>query len=175
MPGAVFGDGAVRRLAVETTLRLATASDVEFLYNLLKVALGPYVELVFGPWNEEEERAKFFEATRPGEHQIVERAGEPIGCLKVQRSSSEFKLNRVFLLPAFQGRGIGSELVRDLLIEAHSAGLPVRLRVFKINPARRLYERLGFVVTGETEFHVNMESTFLGSTKSDIVEVYPEK
>ena len=122
-------------MAVETTLRLATAGDVEFLYNLLKVALGPHVELVFGPWKEEEERAKFFEATRPGEHQIVECAGEPIGCLKVQRSSSEFKLNRVFLLPAFQGRGIGSELVRDLVMEAHSAGLPVRLRVFKINPA----------------------------------------
>jgi hypothetical protein len=31
------------------------------------------------------------------------------------------------------------------------------LQVFKINPAQKLYERIGFIRTGETQTHVTME------------------
>ncbi len=141
----------------EITIRDATSNDLEFLYNLLKVALGPHVEQVYGPWNDDVERAKFFESTQPASHQIVERAGDPIGCLKIRRMPTEFKLDRVFLLPAFQNLGIGTRLINQVVSEARSAGLPVRLRVFRVNPARYLYERLGFVATGETDTHVLME------------------
>jgi hypothetical protein len=33
----------------------------------------------------------------------------------------------------------------------------VRLRVLRVNPAERLYWRLGFEVVGETESHLLME------------------
>jgi GNAT superfamily N-acetyltransferase len=141
----------------EITIRVSTSNDLEFLYNLLKVALGPHVERVYGPWNDEVERAKFFESTQPGSHQIVERAGDPIGCLKIRRMPEEFRLDRVFLLPAFQNLGIGKRLIDQVVSEAKAAGLPVRLRVFRINPARYLYERLGFVVTVVTKTHIHME------------------
>jgi ribosomal protein S18 acetylase RimI-like enzyme len=42
--------------------------------------------------------------------------------------------------------------------EARARGVPVRLRVLKVNArARAFYERLGFVQTGETETHTLME------------------
>ena len=75
----------------------------------------------------------------------------------MRRLPDEVRLDRVFLLPECQNRGIGTRLVRDVLAEARAAGLPVRLRVFRVNPARRLYERLGFVATGETDTHALME------------------
>ena len=75
----------------------------------------------------------------------------------MRRQSDEIRLFRVFLLPSVQNRGIGTRLVRDLLDEAAAAGLPLRLRVLRVNPARRLYERLGFVLSGETETHFTME------------------
>ena len=34
---------------------------------------------------------------------------------------------------------------------------PFRLQVFKVNPARRLYERMGFVKIGESKTHIQME------------------
>ena len=34
---------------------------------------------------------------------------------------------------------------------------PLRLQVFKVNPAQSLYERLGFVKTGESTTHNQME------------------
>lgn len=143
-----------------TSLRVAGQEDLEFLFALLRAALGPYVEQTFGPWKDEEQRARFFESTVPATHQVIELGGRPIGCLDVRWLPDQVKLNRIFLLPAHQNRGIGTQLVREVLSKARSAGLPVRLRVFRVNhPARRFYERLAFVATGETDTHVLMEHT----------------
>lgn len=141
------------------TLRDATADDLEFLLSLLRESLGPYVVQTFGPRDDAEQRARFLASTDPATHRIVELGGRPVGCLAVRRLPDEVRLDRVLLLPDFQNRGIGTRLVRGVLAEARAVGLPVRLRVFRVNPARRLYERLGFVATGETETHVLMERT----------------
>ena len=141
----------------EIHLRVAGEDDLEFLFVTLREALGPYVERTFGAWDEEAQRRRFFAETRPETHQVVEQGGRRIGCLKVARRPDEIAIQRVFLLPAHQRRGIGTRLVRDVLREASDARVPVRLRVFKVNPARRLWERLGFVVTGETATHFLME------------------
>ena len=42
--------------------------------------------------------------------------------------------------------GWGTALVQEVMAEARQRGLPVRLRVLRSNPARRLYARLGFEV-----------------------------
>jgi hypothetical protein len=42
----------------ELTLRVAAREDLEFLFSLLRVSLGPYVEQTFGPWQDEEQRAR---------------------------------------------------------------------------------------------------------------------
>jgi ribosomal protein S18 acetylase RimI-like enzyme len=74
--------------------------------------------------------------------------GEPAGVWQVVDEPPEpLYLARVALLPAFQGRGIGSLLVRELQERGAREGRAVTLSVFEINPARRLYERLGFRVT----------------------------
>jgi len=51
------------------------------------------------------------------------------------------------------------ELVKRLIEEAERAGQRVRLEVVKINPALRLYQRLGFRVNGEDErkFHMKRD------------------
>jgi len=43
-----------------------------------------------------------------------------------------------------------------VLAEADREGLPVRLQVPPTNPARRLYQRIGFTVERETAAHVLM-------------------
>lgn len=62
------------------------------------------------------------------------------------------------LLPSAQGRGIGTRVMRRVMADAGARGVPVRLRVGRMNRgARALYERLGFRVVEETETHVRME------------------
>lgn len=54
----------------------------------------------------------------------------------------------VALLPGWRGRGIGSELLIALLAYADARYPAVSLSVDPANPARRLYERLGFQPVG---------------------------
>lgn len=79
-----------------------------------------------------------------------------IGQWLVERRPDALFLARVMLAPAWQGRGIASALIRELQAEARAGGLPLTLQVWEENPARALYERLGFAVTGAREFRVQM-------------------
>lgn len=63
---------------------------------------------------------------------------------------NEIPLASIRLLPKFQNRGIGTKIILDLIEKSNK---PVKLKVLKVNPARKLYERLGFKVSGETETH----------------------
>jgi len=61
------------------------------------------------------------------------------------------------LLPAHRNQGTGSALLNDILAEATAVTQPVRLHVERFNPARRLYERLGFTVIGEGPIYLELE------------------
>ena len=75
------------------------------------------------------------------------------GFWNVVENDEDILLSSVRLLPEFQNRGVGTELIDELL---KSASKPIRLQVLKVNPARNLYLRLGFKVVGETETHYKM-------------------
>jgi ribosomal protein S18 acetylase RimI-like enzyme len=53
------------------------------------------------------------------------------------------------VLPAYRGQGAGTQLLAELLRMAAAHYAAVSLSVWKVNPARRLYERLGFVTVKE--------------------------
>ena len=50
------------------------------------------------------------------------------------------------LLPDFRNRGIGTSLMNSLLAYTDGLGLPASLHVEPFNPAKRMYERMGFGV-----------------------------
>jgi ribosomal protein S18 acetylase RimI-like enzyme len=75
---------------------------------------------------------------------IIEVLGVAVGRLYVDRAPGTLHLIDISLLPVYRGRGIGTSLIRALLEEAASVGGSVKLSVAQSNPARSLYERLGF-------------------------------
>jgi ribosomal protein S18 acetylase RimI-like enzyme len=83
--------------------------------------------------------------------QIIEHEGRPAGLLEVARDGAEWQLIQIQLAPELQGRGLGERLIRELIDEARRAGASLSLHVLHANPARRLYERLGFRIVGEAE------------------------
>jgi len=86
---------------------------------------------------------------------VIERDGDPVGRLYVDRSGGETRILDITLLPAYRGRGLGSALLKALLQESAAEGRPVTLHVEQNNPARRLYERLGFeMVVDEGVYHL---------------------
>lgn len=95
----------------------------------------------------------------PGQDQIIEIGGEPIGCFGVDDRAEVLYLRYIALLPEVQGRGMGTALLGRLLYKAKITGIPVELTVDKTNPARRLYERLGFRLVLETDTRARMRYT----------------
>jgi ribosomal protein S18 acetylase RimI-like enzyme len=83
--------------------------------------------------------------------------GEPAGRLYVHRGESEIRIVDIALLPKHRGTGVGTSLLRELLAEADAAGKRVTIHVERLNPACRLYERLGFVVVEDKGVYLFLE------------------
>jgi ribosomal protein S18 acetylase RimI-like enzyme len=77
--------------------------------------------------------------------------GEVAGRLWVDRCPDEVHVLDIALLPAWRGRGIGTRCLQTLAREADARHQALGIHVEIHNPARRLYERLGFVAEGEPQ------------------------
>lgn len=130
------------------TLRLATESDMPFLLELrrqtMTVHLASSGVTASDADHVDRVRSAFDSAN------VVLQAGEPVGLLKVVREGRQWKIIQVQLTPSVQGKGIGAMLLRSLIEQVRSEGASLSLSVLRANPARRLYERLGFVIVAET-------------------------
>jgi ribosomal protein S18 acetylase RimI-like enzyme len=140
-------------------LRPAEPRDADLLRTLF--ASTRVEELALVPWTDEEKAAfveqqftaqdRYYRQVYPGgRFDVIERDGHPIGRWYVAELADELRLVEVTILPEERGRGVGTALVTGLCEEADRRGLAVRLHVEPWNPARRLYERFGFVSTGES-------------------------
>ncbi len=143
---------------LELRQRSGSDADAEFIFRCIQVALGPHIVATYGAWDETWQREHFARTTDPREHEILEASGTPVGCLLVEERPGHVELHRILILAEFQNQGIGTRVVQEVLARARSTGRPTRLQVFRVNPARRLYERLGFRVVGESETHLLMEA-----------------
>lgn len=138
-----------------TTLREATPADRSFL---LKVYTDTRIDELAASTMTQAEKEAFcrqqFEAQDAHyrkhfpacEYLVIERDSQPIGRLYRDRRADEIRVVDIALVRAERGHGVGGGLMQDVLDEAARDGLNVRIHVEKSNPARRLYERLGFRV-----------------------------
>jgi GNAT superfamily N-acetyltransferase len=74
-----------------------------------------------------------------------------IGWLQSTTRDGAFFLGQLFVEASRLRRGIGTAVMNRLIGEATRARQAMTLGVVKSNPAKRLYERLGFHVTNEDD------------------------
>ena len=133
------------------TVRPADAADAEFVYRLTEACMRAYAVATWGRWNEDATRASF----RPATHRVIQADGQDIGCVALEETADHVWVDSLYILPGWQNRGIGTRIVRDIV--ASAGGKSVRLNVLAVNPARRFYQRMGFVVTQSTPERHYME------------------
>jgi ribosomal protein S18 acetylase RimI-like enzyme len=139
-------------------LRQATESDSEFAYHVKRAAFKEYVEQTWG-WDEGWQRQYHIRHFDPSDVQIITHQGTDVGWLGVRREQEAIFVSEIYISPEVQSRGIGTLLLRQVLLEAGQRRVPVRLGVLKVNArARQLYERLGFQLVSETDVHYRMEA-----------------
>ena len=136
------------------TFRRLSEADLPFLGRLY--ASTRIEELAPVPWSEAD-KAAFLEQQFRAQHAhyqqyypnadwlVIARADEDIGRLYIERWPSQHRVIDIAFMPAHRGKGYGEALLRDAIDEAADAGKDVSIHVEKLNPAMRLYRRLGFV------------------------------
>lgn len=137
-------------------LRRITENDYDFIYQVKKDAYKKYVEIYFGNWEEELQKEYFkkFIETYKEEAFIITSEGKDIGFYNGCTTETKYEIGNICIIPEYQNRGIGTAILKDLLLE--KSGKEITLQYFKRNPVDRLYERLGFKLVGETQFHYQM-------------------
>jgi ribosomal protein S18 acetylase RimI-like enzyme len=73
-----------------------------------------------------------------------------VGVVDFALTDDHAELARISIHPDHQDSGLGTAALTSLLERADEQDVPVQLEVFDTNPARRLYERLGFVEVAVT-------------------------
>ncbi|MGE8615562.1 MAG: N-acetyltransferase family protein [Achromobacter veterisilvae] len=129
------------------TLRPATDDDLPFLLALRKATMTEHLRRAGAPDDDEHHLARI--RHRFGDAWIVWAAGQPAGLFKTSRDADAWRVVQIQIAPAFQGQGLGRRLLADLLEQADAQGAAVTLSVLRGNPARRLYESLGFTPVEE--------------------------
>jgi ribosomal protein S18 acetylase RimI-like enzyme len=95
--------------------------------------------------------ASFRRQWSASETRIITLDGADIGWLQSATREGTFFLAQLFVDAAHQGRGLGTAVMHQLIGEATARNQAMTLGVVKINPAKRLYDRLGFRVTREDD------------------------
>src|SRR5215470_12237192 len=122
------------------TLRDARTDDAAFALHVTEACMRVYAEQTWGRWDGRADLQLAFD-------EVIQYAGLDVGLIGVDRSSDYWFLDKLYLLPAYQNRGIGSYLLQRLIDDAKAAQVALQLAVLEVNPARRFYERHGFVLT----------------------------
>ena len=138
-------------------LREATPGDSNLAYRTKKAAFREYVEKVWG-WDESEQWQLHKRRFVAEDFRVLQISGTDVGILAVVQEADCVNVKQLFILPDYQGRGIGKACMLRVIRDADERGLPIRLQLLKVNTrALAFYERLGFKEIGETETHKQIE------------------
>ena len=147
-------------------LRPFSADDQEFLFQLYaSTRLHEIAPFGWPPAQQEAflrmqfnaQKGWYDQAYSKADHQIILLDGQLAGRIMVMPEPGGAHLVDIALLPEHRGRGIGAQLLGELIRKTTEGGGIVRLQVLRTNPAIHLYERLGFVKTGEDAMYYQME------------------
>lgn len=90
-------------------------------------------------------------------------ANQPIGAIWIRQINAYGFIDEetpelsMALLPDYRGQGIGTSLLNELLASARSQYKTISLSVSLDNPAKRLYERAGFVMISAAGSSITMK------------------
>jgi ribosomal protein S18 acetylase RimI-like enzyme len=112
--------------------------------ELRQVAWSEAQKRTFTDWQSQQQERHYALHYPDAERLVIEREA-PIGRIYVH-TSAEVRLMELTLLPDLRNQGIGSSLMNSFLAYVDELGRPASLHVEPFNPARRMYERLGFAV-----------------------------
>ncbi len=141
------------------SIRKARTGDSEFVFTVKEAAYREYVEQVWG-WDDNYQSERHNREFASHDFHIIQFNGTDVGFFITSSTPDTLKVNQIFILPEYQGRGIGSACMTCIIDSANLEGKSVVLQVLKVNTRGiDLYRRLGFTIVGEDSIYFQMEKS----------------
>ena len=129
----------------------ATAADADALATLRVAAMRESLEHL-GRFDPRRARDRFLATFEPAHTRHIVVDGERVGFVVLRAQGEEWLLDHLYVLPSFQGRGIGAAVLRDVFASADAHGRALRVGALRESGANRFYARHGFELVGRTEW-----------------------
>lgn len=135
--------------------RPALESDADFAREVHHEAYRSVVVRQFGNWDEERQNRYFARDWGNGENfEIITYNGEPCGYCRFDYLPDQIVGHELVISPKFQGKGIGSKILREVIEVSNQKQIPIRIGALKENKALALYRRLGFKDEDSNDTHI---------------------
>lgn len=151
-------------MAGDWSFRASRPADATWMAELRAEVMRPDLERL-GRFDSVRVRQRFLDAWNADNTRVIVVGDAPVGLVALRKESHDQWLEHFYLAPAFQGRGIGWQVLTSVLATAEKSA-PIRLNVLRGSPAQRLYERAGFTVESSDDVDVFMirPASFAAST-----------
>ena len=135
---------------IRLSFQLAGVDDFAYVYRLCESTMRSYVEADLGDCFEKVARSTIQQLLQTDKFSRIYANDLLVGAVAHERHETHIQLEEIYLEPATQNRGLGTQVMRHFIEQSRSLELPIRLHVLSSNPARSFYERLGFSITRST-------------------------
>jgi ribosomal protein S18 acetylase RimI-like enzyme len=142
-----------RERGVQIEFEQTTLADAESLIDMRLLAMRASLEHV-GRFDRVRARERFLSTFDPSTCRTIRWENMSVGFAVVRRRVDHLLLDHLYILPAFQGRGIGAAVLVDVFADADTHALPVLVGALRESGANRFYQRHGFVKVGEREWDI---------------------
>ncbi len=141
--------------------------DCEFILGLKELCLKWYIEIIYG-WDINVQRE--FTKKELDEHindtRIITYNNKDIGVTTFYEENGEYVVGLIMVHPDCQSMGIGSKIISEYIKIAEKDKKSIVIKTYKLNPAKKLYERLGFKKYNEDNTHIYLNINFNETSKN---------
>lgn len=137
--------------------RPADDSDKAYFRELNEVCYRDVVARQFGSWDSDQQSMGFDVKWKEQRFSKIVIDDQVVGGVWIDELDDFRQLREIQIHPTYQGRGIGTKVVRDVIETSQEMGKALRLKVLLESQAVNLYKRLGFEIIGDTEVQYIME------------------
>lgn len=132
-------------------------TDVDFIVHLKELCFKWYVEIIYG-WDINIQKEKtIHELDRHiNDMRIIRLDNKDIGITTFYEEDNTYIVGLIIIHPNYHNKGIATNIINDYIERAKYENKRIVVKTYKENPARKLYERLGFELYKEDNTHVHM-------------------
>ncbi|PCE23220.1 GNAT family N-acetyltransferase [Paraburkholderia acidicola] len=130
-----------------------TSADADTLVEIRILAMRESLERI-GRFDAQRARDRFLASFDPSLCRYIVADGTTVGFVVVRPMADHILLHHLYVLPEHQGKGIGASVLRDVVADANSKSMPIKVGALRGSDSNRFYQRSGFVKVDEGEWDI---------------------